>query len=111
MNRYPVKLNGLADIKDALPTSTLLGGDTLVVPTAEHCYVTGEVTTPGTYNIEPGMTVIQVIARAGGVNERGSERRIQVKRLGKSGEYKVIDVKPGDSVQAGDIIRVKESIF
>lgn len=111
VNRYPVKLNGLTDIKDALPTSTLLGGDSLVVPRAERFYVYGEVTTPGTYHLEPGMSVIQGIARAGGINERGSERRIQLKRLGKDGQYQVIHVKPGDAIQPDDIIRVKESIF
>jgi polysaccharide export outer membrane protein len=111
INRYPVRLDGLTDIKDSLPTATLLGGDSLVVPRAERYYVYGEVTAPGTYRIEPGMTVIQAIARAGGVNERGSERRIQLKRLGKNGEYQVLHAKPGDPIQADDIIRVKESIF
>jgi polysaccharide export outer membrane protein len=111
INRYPIKLNGLTDLKDALPTPTLLGGDSLVVPRAEYYFVSGEVTTPGRYPIEPGMTVIQGIARAGGINERGSERRIQLKRLGKDGQYQVVHAKPGDPVQAGDIIRVKESIF
>lgn len=111
ISRYPIKLNGLTDIKDALPTATLLGGDSLLVPRAEHYFVSGEVTTPGKYPIEPGMTVIQGIARAGGINERGSERRIQLKRLGKNGQYQVLHVKPGDPIQADDIIRVKESIF
>jgi polysaccharide export outer membrane protein len=111
VNRYPVKLNGLADLKANLPTPTLLGGDSLVVPRAEHYFVLGEVATPGKFPIEPGMSVIQGIARAGGVNERGSERRIQVKRLGKDGQYQVVHVKPGDPIQADDIIRVKESIF
>jgi polysaccharide biosynthesis/export protein len=111
VSRYPVNLNGLTDIKDALPTSTLLGGDSLVVPRAEQYYVYGEVTTPGKYRVEPGMTVIQAIARAGGINERGSERRIQLKRMGKNGQYQVLHAQPGDPVQADDIIRVKESIF
>jgi polysaccharide biosynthesis/export protein len=111
ISRFPIKLNGLTDLKDSLPTATLLGGDSLVVPRAEHYYAYGEVTTPGTYRIEPGMTVIQAIARAGGINERGSERRIQLKRLGKNGQYQVLHPKPGDPIQADDIIRVKESIF
>jgi polysaccharide export outer membrane protein len=111
ISRYPIKLNGLTDLKDALPTATLLGGDSLVVPRAEHYYVYGEVTTPGTYVIEPGMTVIQGIARAGGINERGSERRIQLKRRGKNGEYQILNPKLGDPIQADDMIRVKESIF
>jgi polysaccharide biosynthesis/export protein len=111
VSRYPVNLNGLTDVKGALPMPTLSGGDSLVVPRAEHFYVTGAVTTPGTYKIEPGITVIQGIARAGGINERGSEQRIQLKRMGKNSQYQVIKVKPGDPIQADDIIRVKESIF
>ncbi len=111
VRRYPVKLNGLADLKDALPTATLLGGDSLVVPVAERFYVTGEVTTPGKYYIEPGMTVMQAIVHAGGITARGSEHRIEVKRIDKDGQYKVIHAKPGDPIQADDVIRVKESIF
>jgi polysaccharide export outer membrane protein len=88
-----------------------MGGDSLVVPRAEHYYLSGEVATPGTYPIEPGMTVIQAIARAGGINERGSERRIELKRLGKNGQYQILHAKLGDPIQADDIIRVKESIF
>jgi polysaccharide export outer membrane protein len=110
-SRYPVGLNGLTEIKDTLAMPTLLGGDTLVVPRVENIYVIGEVTTPGTYHLEPGMTVVQAIARAGGINERGSERRIQLKRLGKNGQYQVLNAKLGDPIQADDIIRVKESIF
>jgi polysaccharide export outer membrane protein len=111
INRYPVNLNGLTDIKDALPTATPLGGDSLLVPRAENFYVSGAVTTPGKYRIEPGMTVIQGIARAGGINERGSERRIQLKRLETNGQYHILRAKPGDSIRADDIILVKESIF
>jgi polysaccharide biosynthesis/export protein len=111
ISRFPVNLNGLHDIKGTLAAPTLMGGDSLVVPRAEHYYVLGEVAAPGTYPIEPSMTVIQAIARAGGVNDRGSERRIQLKRLNKDGQYQVVHVKPGDPIQADDIIRVKESIF
>jgi polysaccharide biosynthesis/export protein len=110
-NRYPVKLNGLTDLKDVLPTATLLGGDSLIVPRAESYYIAGAVTMPGTYSIEPDMTVIRALARAGGVTERGSERRIQLKRKGKDGTYRMLHPKLNDPVQADDMIRVKESIF
>jgi polysaccharide export outer membrane protein len=110
-NRYPINLNGLTDLKDALPTPTLQGGDLLLVPKADQAYIYGEVSKPGEYKVEAGMTVMQLIARAGGVTERGSERRIQVKRTGKNGKYDVSSLKPGDLVQPKDIIRVKESIF
>ncbi len=54
---------------------------------------------------------MQGILHAGGINERGSEHRIEVKRMGKDGQYQVVHIKPGDPIQADDIIRVKESIF
>ncbi len=111
VNRYPVNLNLLTDIKDGAPTWILLGGDSLLVPPAESFSIVGEVTNPGRYRIEPGMTVLQAIARAGGITERGSERRIQLKRAGKPGQYQTLSAKPGDLVKADDIIRVKESIF
>jgi polysaccharide biosynthesis/export protein len=109
--RYPVSLTGLSELNNSLPTPTLSGGDSLVVPRAEHYYVAGEVISPGAYPIEQGMTVMQAIARAGGVNERGSERRIQLRRKGKNGEYQNLHPKLGDPIQADDMIRVKESIF
>jgi len=110
-SRYAVKLTGLGDAGDVSPAPTLLGGDSLVIPRAEHVFVQGEVASPGSYPITPGMTVIQAIAHAGGITERGSERRIQVKRLGKNGEYQVVHAKPSDPIHADDMIRVKESIF
>lgn len=111
VNRYVVNLTGLSHSSDALPTQVLMGGDSLVVPRAEHFFVYGEVTTPGMYRLDPGMTVIEGIARAGGITPRGSERRIQLKRAGKDKQYKVLKPKPSELIQPEDIIRVKESIF
>lgn len=108
---YPINLNMTAGGNAAPPTMVLQGGDSLVVPRADHFSVIGEVTTPGRYPLEPGMTMLQAIARAGGITERGSERRIQVRRADKPGHYQTLSAKPGDPVQADDIIRVKESLF
>jgi len=109
--RHPVSLSVLTDSQAAPPTWTILAGDSLVVPPAEHFTVIGEVKTPGRYRIEPGMTVMLAIARAGGITERGSERRIQIQRADKPGQYKTLHPKPGDLLKADDIIRVKESLF
>ncbi len=111
LKRFPVNLNLLADSPDVAPAWTFLAGDSLVVPRAEQFSIVGEVGAPGRYRIEPGMTVMQAIARAGGITERGSERRIQLKREIKPGQYQNVSVKPGDLVKPGDIIRVKESLF
>ena len=111
VSRHPVNLNVVKDNQEAPATWALVGGDSLVVPRAEQFSIEGEVSAPGRYRIEAGMTVIQAIARAGGITERGSERRIQLKRAEHPGQYQTIHAKPGDLVKAGDIIRVKESIF
>jgi len=111
VNRYLINLKGLANETSAMPTQTLQRGDSLYVPRAQQFYIYGEVTKPDMYRIEPGMTVVQAIARAGGVTPRGSERRIDVKRTGKDGNYVIAHAKLSDLVQPDDVITVKESIF
>ena len=118
---YPVDLQGLAGAgggrqaalaaENQAAARRLEGGDELYVPQAEHFYIYGEVASPNSYKLEPGLTMIQAIARAGGITPRGSSRRIEVKRLGKDGKYVVSRASADELVQADDVIRVKESIF
>lgn len=109
--RYPINLKQM--VSGAAPTQTerLRGGDTVFVPRADQFYIYGEVTAPGKYKVEPGMTVVQAIARAGGVTLRGSQRRVEVKRHKPDGSYATSKAKLGEAVQPDDVIRVKESIF
>jgi polysaccharide biosynthesis/export protein len=111
VNRYPINIKGLANESSAMSMQTLQSGDSLFVPRAQQFYIYGEVNRPDMYRIEPGMTVIQAIARAGGVTPRGSERRVDVKRNGKAGSYLIAHAKLSDPVQPDDVIHVKESIF
>jgi len=109
--RYPINLSGLMDNQKPLATVAIRGGDTLLVPKIEQFYIWGEVGQPNMYRLEPGMTIVQAIIRAGGVGPRGSKNRIEVKRRGPDGKEIVIKGKLEDLIQAGDMIRVKESIF
>lgn len=111
--RYPVDLKGLASAggNGAFPAVALQGGDSVFVPKAEQYSIYGEVTTPGRYRVEPGMTVIEAIARAGGITVRGSAHRIFVKRLQADGKYSVDKARQEDLVKPDDVIQVKESIF
>ena len=110
LQRYPINLKGLDSSKNAIPDQALRGGDSILVPKAEQFYIYGEVTSPNKYRVEPDMTVIQAIARAGGVTPRGSERRVDIKRL-VDGKYVNVKAKLNDAVKADDVIHVKESIF
>lgn len=109
--RYPINIKELTDGMKSLPTQGLKGGDSIFVPRAEQFYIYGEVNQPGKFRIESGMTVIQAIARAGGISVRGSQRRVEIKRHTADGSYVTAKAKANDPVQADDVIRVKESIF
>ncbi len=109
--RYPVDMKGLTSGAGTLPTVTLKGGDSVFVPKAEQFSIYGEVQTPGRYRVEPGMTIIEAIAKAGGITLRGSARRVDIKRKLPDGSYSTVKAKFGDLVQPEDVIHVKESIF
>ena len=111
INRFEISLKSLSEGHGSMPNQTLQGGDSIVVPRAEQFYIFGEVAAPNMYRIEPGMTVIQAIARAGGVTARGSRKRVEIKRKGPDGQETTQKGRPGDLVKANDVIRVKESIF
>jgi polysaccharide biosynthesis/export protein len=89
----------------------LRDGDTINVPKAQSVYVSGHVKTPGGYPVDQGMTVLQVLSLAGGLTDRGSDRRINVLRTvdGKKKEYK--GVKLSAVVLPGDTIVVGQRIF
>lgn len=111
VTRYAIDLKGLTQAKTAVPTLTLRGGDSLFVPPAEQFYIHGEVRAPNMYRLEPGMTVVQAISRGGGVTPRGSDSRIEIKRRRPDGSYATSSAELGDTLQADDVIRIKERIF
>jgi polysaccharide biosynthesis/export protein len=111
ITRYPISLKSLAEGANGSSQVSLTGGDSVLVPTAPQLYIYGEVTAPGKFKVEPGMTVVQAIARAGGVTQRGSQNRVIIKRRKPDGTYETTKAALNDLVQADDVIRVKESIF
>lgn len=111
ITRYPIDLKGLSDGKRSLPLQTLRGGDVVYVPRASQFYIYGEVQSPNMYRLEPGMTVLQAISRSGGITQRGSDSRIEIKRRNADGGYETIRASLTDKLQADDVVRVKERIF
>lgn len=111
VKRFPVDLKGLGKAGTPLPTLTLRGGDSVFVPPAEQFSIHGEVRAPNMYRLESGMTVVQAIARGGGITPRGSSSRIEVRRREADGNYKTRSASFNDPVEANDVIRIKERIF
>jgi polysaccharide export outer membrane protein len=88
----------------------LRDGDIINVPKASTFYIMGQVKNGGTFVLEPGMTVLQAISLAGGLSDRGSDRRIRVRRL-VNGKETELDVRQDDKVLANDVIVVNARIF
>jgi polysaccharide export outer membrane protein len=85
-------------------------GDTIFVPRAATVFVLGQVRTAGEYVLRSGMTVRQVLALAGGMTERGSDRRIQIIRT-IDGKEVTTSVNLQAKVQPGDTIVVRDRLF
>lgn len=89
---------------------TIRDGDTVFVPKAERFFVIGMVRNPGSYVLERNMTVLQAISTAGGISERGSNRRLKIVRI-VDDKRKEIDARPTDFVTAGDTIVVRQRLL
>jgi len=88
----------------------LQDGDVIFVPKAQTFFIQGFVKNGGSYVLEPGTTVEQAIALAGGLTDRGTNRGIKATRVvnGKSVE---VSLNLSDRVQAGDVITIKQRLF
>jgi polysaccharide export outer membrane protein len=88
----------------------LQDGDVIFVPKAQTFFIQGFVRNGGSYVLEPGTTVEQAIALAGGLTDRGTNRGIKATRIvnGKSVE---VSLNLSDRVQAGDVITIKQRLF
>jgi len=87
------------------------GGDIIYVERAPRAYVTGEVSRPGPFRLERGMTVQQAVSAGGGLSPRGSNNGMKITRRDANGVATTIDVKANDTVQVDDVITVRESWF
>jgi len=87
----------------------LVTGDLIIVREAQDFFISGEVRAPGPYPVRAGLTVEQALALAGGLTERGSTRRIEIKRQGLGDPLK--GVKLDELVKPGDMIKVNRSIM
>ena len=88
---------------------TLADGDMIIVREAQDFFISGEVRAPGAYPARAGLTVEQALALAGGLTERGSTRRIEIKRVGADEVLKGVQLD--DPVKPGDTIKVNRAIM
>jgi polysaccharide biosynthesis/export protein len=89
------------------------------VPRVMDVYVLGAATTPGKVDVKPGATLLQALAQAGGVSPFAAKKRIQLRRVDKSGTEKVYKfdldaIERGESgggatqLMSGDVIVIPQ---
>lgn len=87
-------------------------GESIFVQAPATFYISGAVQKPGAYPIEPGLTVGQAVAIAGGLTSVGSKSRIRVThRTSDQQTGKGEKVKLSDIVQPNDLLVVGERLF
>ena len=117
---HPITLTLSKDpVQMARNNVDLQPGDTVVVPEAGIVYVLGEVNKPGGFvmNSSGGITVLQVVAAAGGPTRMASYGGVKIIRRTPSGLHEVavplkplLNAKVPDlPIQAGDILYVPSS--
>ena len=89
---------------------SLMEGDTIFVPKAEKFFVTGQIKSPGAYTYERGLTVLQAISLAGGLTDKGSNRRIKVIR-GVKGKKVEQGIDLHDAIEPGDTLVVPQRLL
>lgn len=96
---------------DLTQNVALRNGDTIFVLRAESVYVFGQVRNPGAYPLrQKDTTVLQALALAGGITDRGSTGRIQIVRI-VDGKREELRAELTDFVLPRDTIIVPERFF
>ena len=72
-------------------------------------YIHGEVKKPGGYPYQPGMTVNQAIALAGGLTERASKEKIEISREGDKNNTQTGTLNT--KISAGYTITIEQRFF
>lgn len=111
VQRHAVDLRALTEGGTLQAAPAVQGGDSIFVPRAGQFYIHGEVQTPNMYRLEHAMTVVQALSRGGGVTQRGSSNRMEIRRRDADGQYITFRPELTDLVQADDVILIKERIF
>lgn len=117
-----IDLQDLLKRGDQISNIQLVNKDVLYIPTAEHFYMIGQVTKPGSYKIpEREITLVEAIGIAGGFTRIAARNRTRIIRV-EEGVEKIIQVKVDAITKAGkkiqdvviqpnDVVVVPESFF
>jgi polysaccharide export outer membrane protein len=109
--RQRVDVNALFANGEQSANPIVSSGDTLYIERLPNVYIYGEVQRPGPIPLMPDMTLMQAVASGGGLTDRGTERGMRVHRRDPSGETQVLQPTMDHTLQPGDVVYVRESLF
>jgi len=102
-NRYNVEKMSAGD---ASQDPNVAPGEKIFSPTADLFYISGQIRSPGAYPMKSGTTVAQAIAKAGGLTESGSDKKVSARRNGQK-----VKLQADAKIEAGDVLSVGERLF
>lgn len=109
--RVEIDLPGIFGANRRGDDVVLQNGDVIWVERAPVVYMYGEIARPGPLRLERGMSLVQALAGAGGITQRGTARGLKVHRRDTSGNIQILDVQMNDPLRADDVVYVRESVF
>jgi polysaccharide biosynthesis/export protein len=89
----------------------LVPGDVIYIPKAPQVYIYGEVQRPGMYKIDKNMTIMQAIAKAGGITIRGTQRSVKLNRKNSSGALVKQSPELTTTLMDEDVLFIEESLL
>lgn len=108
-----------AEQKESL-SHVLENGDIVTAGATQSFYISGEVKSPGSYPLTPGLTVLKAVSMAGGLSRFGSKGKVEVlRRVADGGSERIrVDLDEIESgkkadlpLRAEDIIKVGKRVF
>lgn len=115
-----IRITNAEGVQSDLPAIHVMSGEldraaqpneTIIVTEAPTFFILGEVQRPGSYPIEPGLTIERAVALAGGLTPRGAKNKLRVARKAEDGGETTVRVDRDDEVLPNDLIRVGSRIF
>ncbi len=93
-------------------------GDVISVSAKQRYFITGEVASPGQYDLTPDMTLMQAISQAGGQGKFASQS-VEVHRGGNGDkeihEFDLAQIRkgriPDPTIEAGDVVIIRRRFF
>ena len=111
-DKIVLDLEKLVEHGDTTLNIEIENNDSIYIAKADTFYVSGEVEKPDSYKLEPDLTVIMAITKAGGFSDIASKKKVKINRILKNGDKTILkNVDMDEPVMPDDVIIVPESFF